>query len=96
MSTVLREGATMWSIFFFFLQRKFSKAGRVSEWSGWGGRGGGGPLSLFSQSIFLIMPMTHLHIGRGEDAGEAGGGYRTGECGTLGKSEFPEQTPEHK
>lgn len=49
-------------------------------------------LSLLSQSIFLIMPMTHLHIGRGEDAGRC----RTGECGTLGKSEFPEQTPEHK
>lgn len=69
MSTVLREGATMWSIFFFFLQRKFSKAG----WGGEGVEEVGLSLSLFSQSIFLIMPMTHLHIGRGEDAGGGGG-----------------------
>lgn len=33
---------------------------------GGGGGGGGRGLALYSQSIFLIMPMTHLHTGRGK------------------------------
>lgn len=41
-------------------------------------RSWGASLPPISQSIFLIMPITHLHMGRGE-------------CGTLGKSESPDK-----
>lgn len=58
-----------------------------------GGGRAGGPLPLFPKHFPHYANDTSAHrTGGGCEGGRCG----TGECGTLGKSELPEQTPEHK